>query len=96
MLYKNISCSVKTFYGTEFKPGEIKEVPGYINHPKMIVATQLDEAIDSKQSTKSTQDKQKKSLEKPSVIQSSNSEESSKETIQDSDSRKSSSSKDAN
>lgn len=37
MLYKNISLSVKTFYGTEFKPGETHEVPGYVNDTKMIV-----------------------------------------------------------
>lgn len=29
--YKNISCSAKTFYGVTFKPGDVKEVPGYIN-----------------------------------------------------------------
>ena len=34
--YKNISFSAKTFYGVEFKPGETKEVPGYINDPRMV------------------------------------------------------------
>jgi hypothetical protein len=34
--YKNISFSAKTFYGVEFKPGEIKSVPGYINCPSMV------------------------------------------------------------
>lgn len=29
--YKNNSSSVKTFYGVEFKPGEVHYVPGYIN-----------------------------------------------------------------
>lgn len=29
--YKNISFSAKTFYGVKFEPGDIKEVPGYIN-----------------------------------------------------------------
>ena len=29
--YKNISYSAKTFYGVKFEPGEIKEVPGYVN-----------------------------------------------------------------
>lgn len=28
--YKNNSSSVKTFYGVEFKPGEVHFVPGYI------------------------------------------------------------------
>ena len=34
--YKNISFSAKTFYGVKFEPGEIKEVPGYINDSQMI------------------------------------------------------------
>lgn len=34
--YKNTSVTAKTFYGTTFKPGEEKDVPGYINHPKMV------------------------------------------------------------
>lgn len=31
MFYKNISTAQKTFYGVTFKPGDIKQVPGYIN-----------------------------------------------------------------
>lgn len=31
LAYKNLSNTTKTFYGVTFKPGEIKEVPGYIN-----------------------------------------------------------------
>lgn len=34
--YKNISFSAKTFYGTRFEPGEIKEVSGYINDLDMV------------------------------------------------------------
>ena len=34
--YKNISFSAKTFYGVRFEPGEVKDVPGYINSPSMI------------------------------------------------------------
>lgn len=33
MLYKNISNFTKKFYGVNFKPGETKDVPGYINDP---------------------------------------------------------------
>ena len=36
MFYKNVSASAKTFYGVTFKPGEIKEVPGFINVLYMI------------------------------------------------------------
>ena len=40
MFYKNTSKSVKTFYGITFKPGDIQDVPGYTNHPKMIRVTE--------------------------------------------------------
>ena len=81
MLYKNISYSVKTFYGVEFKPGETKEVPGYINHPKMLVVDSLPEVADVKQPEPSPE-KQKKSSEKPSVIQNKKSEESAEDSAQ--------------
>lgn len=31
MKYINMTCATKTFYGVEFKPGDVKEVPGFIN-----------------------------------------------------------------
>ena len=31
MKYVNNSYATKTFYGVEFKPGDVKDVPGYIN-----------------------------------------------------------------
>ena len=34
--YKNISTQVLTFYGVTFNPNDIKEVPGFINHVKMV------------------------------------------------------------
>jgi len=34
--YKNSSNIPLTFYGVTFNPNEIKEVPGFINHIKMI------------------------------------------------------------
>lgn len=37
MVYKNTSYITKKFYGIEFKPGDVKEVTGYINDPKMIM-----------------------------------------------------------
>lgn len=37
--YKNTSLSVKTFYGVTFKPGDVNEVPGFINDPSMIRVT---------------------------------------------------------
>ena len=37
MYYKNLASFEKTFYGVTFKPGEIKEVPGFINDKQLIV-----------------------------------------------------------
>lgn len=36
MIYKNLSRATKTFYGVTFKPGEVHEVPGYINCTKFV------------------------------------------------------------
>jgi len=36
MFYKNTSCSVKTFYGVTFEPGQINEVADYINDRFMV------------------------------------------------------------
>lgn len=36
MKYKNNSRVTKTFYGVTFKPGETKDVNGYINDPNFI------------------------------------------------------------
>lgn len=38
MVYKNISNCTKKFYGVSFQPGDIKEVPGYVNDKLMVVA----------------------------------------------------------
>lgn len=73
MFYTNISCSVKTFYGVEFKPGETKEVPGYINSSVMIVADGIQEP-DSKQS-KPSSEKIKKTSDKAEVIPEAKAEE---------------------
>lgn len=41
MVYKNLSMSVKTFYGVTFNPGDIHEVGGAINSPGFIQLRQL-------------------------------------------------------
>ena len=38
--YKNISSFPLAFYGVTFNPNETKEVPGFINHVKMIRVTE--------------------------------------------------------
>ena len=71
MYYKNVSMSVKTFYGVTFKPGEIKEVKNYINHKFMVLVTESEAKKVTKAS--STEEKtspqpvkqQKPSSEKP-------------------------------
>ena len=90
MLYKNISHSVKTFYGVTFQPGETKEVPGYINNNTMIVVDASKLKANVKQSIPSPK-KQEKSSEKTSVTPEVKPEEKSDD--KDSNS-KSSSSKD--
>lgn len=42
MIYKNTSRTTMTFYGIVFQPGDVKEVPGYINHPKFVCSDDLD------------------------------------------------------
>lgn len=42
--YKNISNKPLTFYGVTFNSNETKEVPGYINHVKMIKVTETSDA----------------------------------------------------
>lgn len=41
MFYKNTSNCTKTFHGVTFHPGEVKEVFGYINHPKFISVSSM-------------------------------------------------------
>lgn len=42
--YKNISNKPLTFYGVTFNSNETKEVPGYINHIKMIRVMETSDA----------------------------------------------------
>lgn len=58
-VYKNIGCIPKTLYGVEFKPGEAKEVPGYVNDPNFIKLDKLPELKETKAVDKSTANKQK-------------------------------------
>lgn len=60
MVYKNISSSTKIFYGVTFKPGDIREVPGYVNDRHMIIATL---PSNNKQESKVVKQQPKKSLE---------------------------------
>lgn len=70
MWYKNISISVKTFYGIEFKPGDIKNVPGYINHPMMVVVDKPKVNDEHKAKFKSSNVKSKKASDNSLAIPS--------------------------
>ncbi len=50
MLYKNVSYTVKTFYGVKFNPGDTKEVNGVINDKWMVL-------VDSEHSSSTHQNK---------------------------------------
>lgn len=41
MVYKNYSCTAKTFYGVTLKPGETKEIDGVINNRWVLPVTKL-------------------------------------------------------
>lgn len=45
MIYQNLSGRTQTFYGVEYKPSDIKSVPGYINAPKFISVQSLPETV---------------------------------------------------
>lgn len=71
MYYKNVSFSVKTFYGVTFRPGEIKEVAKNINSRFMI---QVDGPEVKTQNIEETS-QQKQKQQKPSSEKSKKSEE---------------------
>ncbi len=58
LTYKNVSYSTKTFHGVTFKPGEVHQVPNYINDPLMIVVVPPE-----------VQDKKRAQKESPKVSQ---------------------------
>lgn len=70
MYYKNISNSVKTFYGVEFKPGSVKEVPGFITDRHMIVTDMLKEPAKQKPSSNEISKQDKPADKKVSTKQS--------------------------
>lgn len=52
MYYKNIGTVEKTFYNVTFKPGDVKEVPGFINVKKFIRLSDKDAKLEIKQEVK--------------------------------------------
>lgn len=60
LIYKNNSYSTKTFYGVVFKPGDIKEVPGYINCTKFIRLTSVPKELPERTEQKKRKGRPKK------------------------------------
>ena len=70
MYYKNLSNTIKTFYGVTFNPGDIKEVSGYINHPKFFITDKPIHKEPPKDDNKKAIDKPlEKQMDKPSAKQ---------------------------
>jgi hypothetical protein len=65
--YKNLSSSIKTFYGIKFRPGEVHSVPGPINHKKFIripVSQELPKNVKASSKNYSWKPSEKKSQDK--------------------------------
>ena len=56
--YRNLSVVSKSYYGVTFRPGEVKEVPGYIHSRYFERVTDTKEEPKTSESTKSTRKKQ--------------------------------------
>lgn len=77
--YKNTSCSVKTFHGVSFNPGEVKAVPDFINQKYMI---RVDNPIQQKPSS----DAPKKSEDQNAEKKASNADSAKKPSTSESSS----------
>ena len=55
MKYINATNTVQTFYGVEFKPGDVKDVPGYINADGFFRADTLNIPEDTKTEPKAAE-----------------------------------------
>ena len=56
--YRNLSVVSKSYYGVTFRPGEVKQVPGYIHSRYFERVTSTKEESKTSESTKSTKKKQ--------------------------------------
>ena len=56
--YRNLSVVSKSYYGVTFRPGEVKEVPGYIHSRYFEVVADTKEESKTSESTKSSKKKQ--------------------------------------
>lgn len=57
MKYLNCSKTKKSFYGIEFKPGEIKDVPGYISNNHFVRIFEANTGVVQKENSKDVNEK---------------------------------------
>lgn len=84
MFYKNVSHSVKTFYGVTFKPGDIKSVDSYINDRFMIPCSGEETNV-TPEKVQLKQDQQKLSSDKSKKEDEKKSEPKKENKVEDSE-----------
>lgn len=67
MFYLNTSRFAKTFYGVTFLPGQVKEVPGYINHSKFVLVASMPKEPPASIEKKKKQGRPKKEIIEPEI-----------------------------
>lgn len=68
--YKNCSYTTKTFYGVKFRPGEVHQVPGFINNIYFIQVSaplELPKVVDSSEDMSEQKPKRKKKKKQEEV-----------------------------
>ena len=64
LIYRNTSGTKKTFYGVTFKPGDVKEVKGFINSPGFVRVPSKPKEPPMAPQTAATSKKEEKKAEK--------------------------------
>lgn len=67
MIYQNCSSGTWEFYGVEFKPGDIKYVPGCINAPNFVQLQSMPETVSDVQSIEPKTDDKSITEDEPKV-----------------------------
>lgn len=79
MKYINSGRTTRTFYDVEFKPGEIKDVPGYINDNKFFtVPEDTEQAAEITETTEQTAEIKSEQAEEKTSKRKSTSKEGEK------------------
>lgn len=81
MRYKNAALSARTYYDVTFAPGEVKDVPGYINDPKFIRIYTEDRESESQKLVKTR--RRTNTMSTPAVIETKPESDNIIETIKE-------------